>query len=126
VTTDAGVVTHDEGIRESSVEKLGALKAVFKPEGGRPARVSRAARLGTTSTRACLCHRLSGKSRLSPGGGRNGVQAPSAIPSRSASSHSTAGLQARPRWLPRTSTFSRRERTWYRHEGQGTMPSARV
>ena len=47
-------------------------------------------------------------------------------PSRSASSHSTAGLQARPRWLPRTSTFSRRERTSYRHDDQCTMPSARV
>jgi acetyl-CoA acyltransferase len=34
VTTDAGVVRHDEGIRESTVEKLGALKTVFKPEGG--------------------------------------------------------------------------------------------
>ena len=40
----------------------------------------------------CRCHRLRGKSRLSLSGGRNGVQAPSAIPSRSASSHSTAGL----------------------------------
>ena len=38
------------------------------------------------------CHRLRGKSRPSLSGGRNGVQAPSAIPSRSASSHSTAGL----------------------------------
>jgi len=34
VTTDAGVVAHDEGIRESTVEKLGTLKTVFKPEGG--------------------------------------------------------------------------------------------
>ena len=40
----------------------------------------------------CRCHRLRGKSRRSLSGGRNGVQAPSAIPSRSASSHSTAGL----------------------------------
>src|SRR4051794_5923409 len=34
VTTDAGLVAHDEGIRESTVEKLGTLKTVFKPEGG--------------------------------------------------------------------------------------------
>ncbi|MGY1615488.1 thiolase family protein [Geodermatophilus sp. SYSU D00691] len=34
VTTDAGVVSVDEGIRESTVEKLGTLKTVFKPEGG--------------------------------------------------------------------------------------------
>jgi acetyl-CoA acyltransferase len=34
VTTDAGLVQHDEGIRESTVEKLGTLKTVFKPEGG--------------------------------------------------------------------------------------------
>jgi acetyl-CoA acyltransferase len=34
VTTGAGAVSQDEGIRESSVEKLGALKTVFKPEGG--------------------------------------------------------------------------------------------
>jgi acetyl-CoA acyltransferase len=34
VTTDAGVVAQDEGIRESTVEKLGTLKTVFKPEGG--------------------------------------------------------------------------------------------
>ena len=31
---DGTVVEHDEGIRESTVEKLGQLKAVFKPEGG--------------------------------------------------------------------------------------------
>src|SRR5215210_8594269 len=37
-------------------------------------------------------HRRRGKSRLSAGGGRNGVQAPSAIPSRSASNQRTAGL----------------------------------
>jgi acetyl-CoA acyltransferase len=34
VTTDVGVVARDEGIRESTVEKLGTLKTVFKPEGG--------------------------------------------------------------------------------------------
>jgi acetyl-CoA acyltransferase len=34
VTTDAGLVQQDEGIRESTVEKLGQLKTVFKPEGG--------------------------------------------------------------------------------------------
>jgi acetyl-CoA acyltransferase len=34
VTTEAGVVALDEGIRESTVEKLGTLKTVFKPEGG--------------------------------------------------------------------------------------------
>ncbi|MGY1604845.1 thiolase family protein [Geodermatophilus sp. SYSU D00815] len=34
VPTDAGVVGADEGIRESSVEKLGTLKTVFRPEGG--------------------------------------------------------------------------------------------
>src|SRR6185312_7387993 len=31
---DGTVVSRDEGIRESSVEKLGTLKTVFKPEGG--------------------------------------------------------------------------------------------
>src|SRR4051812_3041567 len=34
VPTGAGLVRHDEGIRESTVEKLGTLKPVFKPEGG--------------------------------------------------------------------------------------------
>ncbi|SNR80619.1 thiolase family protein [Blastococcus mobilis] len=34
VDTDSGVVAQDEGIRESTVEKLGTLKRVFKPEGG--------------------------------------------------------------------------------------------
>jgi acetyl-CoA acyltransferase len=34
VSTDGGVVAQDEGIRESTVEKLGTLKTVFKPEGG--------------------------------------------------------------------------------------------
>ena len=34
VTTDAGVVAQDEGIRESTVEKLGTLKTVFKADGG--------------------------------------------------------------------------------------------
>src|SRR3954452_9716443 len=34
VPTDGGLVQHDEGIRESTVEKLGQLKTVFKPEGG--------------------------------------------------------------------------------------------
>ncbi|WP_369255406.1 thiolase family protein, partial [Geodermatophilus amargosae] len=34
VGTDSGVVAQDEGIRESTVEKLGTLKTVFKPEGG--------------------------------------------------------------------------------------------
>jgi acetyl-CoA acyltransferase len=29
-----GVVSRDEGIRESSMEKLGSLRAVFKPDGG--------------------------------------------------------------------------------------------
>src|SRR6185312_7599380 len=33
VTTDAGVVAHDEGIRESTVEKLGTLKSAFKEDG---------------------------------------------------------------------------------------------
>src|SRR5690349_14222202 len=33
VTTDAGVVQHDEGIRESTVEKLGTLKTAFKEDG---------------------------------------------------------------------------------------------
>ena len=31
---DGTVISQDEGIRESTVEKLGSLKAVFKPEGG--------------------------------------------------------------------------------------------
>jgi acetyl-CoA acyltransferase len=31
---DGTVVEHDEGIRQSTVEKLGTLKTVFKPEGG--------------------------------------------------------------------------------------------
>jgi acetyl-CoA acyltransferase len=34
VTTHAGVVSVDECIRESTVEKLATLKPVFKPEGG--------------------------------------------------------------------------------------------
>src|SRR4051794_8769147 len=34
VPTDGGLVQHDEGIRESTVEKLGTLTTVFKPEGG--------------------------------------------------------------------------------------------
>src|SRR3712207_3593506 len=34
VPTDAGVVREDEGIRESTVEKLGTLKTVFRPAGG--------------------------------------------------------------------------------------------
>ncbi|SHN39893.1 thiolase family protein [Cryptosporangium aurantiacum] len=33
VTTDAGVVQHDEGVRASTVEKLATLKPVFKPDG---------------------------------------------------------------------------------------------
>jgi acetyl-CoA acyltransferase len=33
VTTDAGSVQHDEGIRASTVEKLGTLKPAFKPDG---------------------------------------------------------------------------------------------
>ncbi|WP_369258621.1 thiolase family protein, partial [Geodermatophilus amargosae] len=33
-TPDGTVVSQDEGIRESTVEKLGTLKTVFKPEGG--------------------------------------------------------------------------------------------
>jgi acetyl-CoA acyltransferase len=33
ITTDAGLVQHDEGIRESTVEKLGSLKPAFKPDG---------------------------------------------------------------------------------------------
>jgi acetyl-CoA acyltransferase len=33
-TPDGSVVAQDEGIRESTVEKLGTLKTVFKPEGG--------------------------------------------------------------------------------------------
>jgi acetyl-CoA acyltransferase len=32
--TDGTLISQDEGIRESTVEKLGTLKAVFKPEGG--------------------------------------------------------------------------------------------
>jgi acetyl-CoA acyltransferase len=31
---DGTVISEDEGIRESTVEKLGSLKTVFKPEGG--------------------------------------------------------------------------------------------
>src|SRR5690242_10568013 len=31
---DGTVISEDEGIRESTVEKLGTLKTVFKPEGG--------------------------------------------------------------------------------------------
>jgi acetyl-CoA acyltransferase len=34
VTTGAGVVAQDEGIRESTVEKLGTLQPAFKPDGG--------------------------------------------------------------------------------------------
>ena len=34
VPTDTGVVRHDEGIRDSSLDKLAALKPAFKPEGG--------------------------------------------------------------------------------------------
>jgi len=34
VPTEAGVISRDEGIRDSTVERLGSLKAVFKPEGG--------------------------------------------------------------------------------------------
>jgi acetyl-CoA acyltransferase len=34
VTTEVGVLSADEGIRESTVEKLGTLKTVFKPDGG--------------------------------------------------------------------------------------------
>jgi acetyl-CoA acyltransferase len=34
VTTEAGVLAADEGIRESTVEKLGTLRTVFKPDGG--------------------------------------------------------------------------------------------
>jgi acetyl-CoA acyltransferase len=34
IVSDGAVVSRDEGIRESTVEKLGRLKAVFKPEGG--------------------------------------------------------------------------------------------
>jgi acetyl-CoA acyltransferase len=33
VDTDGGVVSQDEGIRESTVEKLGTLKTAFKPDG---------------------------------------------------------------------------------------------
>jgi acetyl-CoA acyltransferase len=33
VSTDGGVVAQDEGIRESTVEKLGTLKTAFKPDG---------------------------------------------------------------------------------------------
>ena len=33
-TPDGTVVSRDEGIRESTVEKLGGLKTVFRPEGG--------------------------------------------------------------------------------------------
>ncbi len=58
------------------------------PGQGRPARVG----LGMTSRWACLCHRRRGKGRLSRGRRRMCVQAPSALPSRSASSHRTAGV----------------------------------
>ena len=34
VPTDPGVVRHDEGIRNSSLDELAALKPAFKPEGG--------------------------------------------------------------------------------------------
>lgn len=33
VVTDGGAMTHDEGIRESTVEKLGGLRAAFKEDG---------------------------------------------------------------------------------------------
>src|SRR4051794_13722853 len=58
VTTDAGVVRHDEGIRESTVEKLGTLKPAFKPDGvihaGNSSQISdgSAALLMTTSEKA--------------------------------------------------------------------------
>jgi acetyl-CoA acyltransferase len=58
VTTDAGVVAHDEGIRESTVEKLGTLKSAFKEDGvitaGNSSQISdgSAALLMTTSEKA--------------------------------------------------------------------------
>jgi acetyl-CoA acyltransferase len=58
VTTDAGVVARDEGIRESTVEKLGTLKAAFKEDGvitaGNSSQISdgSAALLMTTSEKA--------------------------------------------------------------------------
>jgi acetyl-CoA acyltransferase len=58
VTTDAGVVAHDEGIRESTVEKLGTLKTAFKEDGvitaGNSSQISdgSAALLMTTSEKA--------------------------------------------------------------------------
>src|SRR5919199_2372854 len=58
VTTDAGLVQHDEGIRESTVEKLGTLKTAFKEDGvitaGNSSQISdgSAALLMTTSEKA--------------------------------------------------------------------------
>jgi acetyl-CoA acyltransferase len=58
VTTDAGVVARDEGIRESTVEKLGTLKPAFKEDGvitaGNASQISdgSAALLMTTSEKA--------------------------------------------------------------------------
>jgi acetyl-CoA acyltransferase len=58
VTTDAGVISQDEGIRESTVEKLATLKPAFKPDGvitaGNASQISdgSAALLMTTSDKA--------------------------------------------------------------------------
>jgi acetyl-CoA acyltransferase len=58
VSTDAGLVQQDEGIRESTVEKLGTLKTAFKPDGvitaGNSSQISdgSAALLMTTSEKA--------------------------------------------------------------------------
>jgi acetyl-CoA acyltransferase len=58
VTTDTGVVAQDEGIRESSVEKLSTLRTAFTPDGvitaGNSSQISdgSAALLMTTSERA--------------------------------------------------------------------------
>jgi acetyl-CoA acyltransferase len=58
VTTETGVVAHDEGIRESTVEKLATLKPAFKPDGlitaGNSSQISdgSAALLMTTSEKA--------------------------------------------------------------------------
>jgi transposase-like protein len=64
--------------------------------------VSQAAHPATTSKWACPVSSTAGKRGLSPSGGRNGVQAPSAIPSRSAGTAQgpvdSLPVRLRPRW----------------------------
>jgi len=57
---------------------------------------------------------------------RNGAHVPSGCPSRSAMTHSAAGLKPSPTWAPRTSTFSLRGPSACRHARQATTPSVRL